>query len=443
MWSLKQFMTMSPRMNSHKPENHYVFLRLILFLIAIRPVIDLHGKYEGSGINAGGMLGFFLVLLILLEFAKFATHLTYGFAFTVLACLSIFLVGCIQLLFVDEKHEVLLSVSRFLVGFTPVLLVPLILQQSPVMQRDIVSKFFKVLLAASAAPFVIAWLQFFGLYPFSYYDYIYGLPFGRPTGGYFQPNSLGRLMVFITILTYIVSYSNKIGNRMKLTIIATAFSTAYISTHRTSILILALVILLFELYNFLFPSKVLAFRKFYLFFLFLLLGYILATLISDRAQQLISPATTERLHYTTELISKSLDHITSYKITDEDYMRGRGLMWQMSLELMQKAPFSTKLTGFGYEPFEPHNDFLRIYVSHGMLGLLSHALVFFVLFVSAWRMVDKFGRTALSVLYLYLFLFSMPLQPTSYPFFMWLFFLCYSFILCQPWRQIVADNASD
>jgi hypothetical protein len=410
------------------------FLRTILFLIAIRPIIDLHGKYEGEGINAGGALGFIVTGMILLEFFAYVRQLSFYMAFIILAALTVLLVGVIHLLVEPNLLDVLVTFSRFFVGFSVLLIIPLLLQQPPDVQLEMMLRFFKILLLASAIPAIIAWLQFLGSYPFSYYDYMFGLPYGRPTGGYSQPNSLGRLLVFVSIVTYIISLTNKIRPTWKVGILAAAFSTACISTHRTSILILALVIVLFELRSLIFLAHRIALRKIYLGMLSLFLVYILATLVSDRVQRLLDPATTERINYTTELVSRSFDHLTAYKITDEDYLRGRGQMWYRTLELMEKAPISAIIAGIGYEPLEAHNDFLRIYMVHGVLGLICYTSIFVILFVSSWRQVDFTGKWALFALYAYLILFSIPLHPTNYPYFMWLFFVSHAFILCQPWK---------
>jgi hypothetical protein len=418
----------------HEMQRESRFLKTILFLIAIRPIIDLHGKYEGEGINAGGVLGFVVASMILMEFFAHIRTWSYQMAFIILAALTVLLVGAIHLLVEPNILDVSVTFSRFFVGFSVLLIIPLLLQQRPEVQLELILRFFKILLLASAIPAIIAWLQFFGLYPFSYYDYIFGLPYGRPTGGYGQPNSLGRLLVFVSVVTYLVSLAKKVKGTQKGVILAAAFSTAYISTHRTSILILAFVIILFELRSFIFSTHRIAFRKIYLGMLSLFLLYIFATLVSDRVQRLIDPATSERINYTTELVSRSLDHLTAYKITDEDYLRGRGQMWYRTLEVMEKAPFTAMIAGIGYEPLEAHNDFLRIYMVHGVLGLISYLSIFLILFVSSWRRVDTTGKWALFALYTYLLLFSIPLHPTNYPYFMWLFFVCHAFIVCQPWK---------
>jgi hypothetical protein len=195
------------------------------------------------------------------------------------------------------------------------------------------------------------------------------------------------------------------------------------------------VILLLELRGLLFSKTIFALRKLYLSVFFLLLAYIFAILIGDRVQRLISPTTTERISTTTELVSRSFDHLTSYKITDEDYLRGRGQMWHRALELMDKAPFSAIIAGIGYEPIEAHNDFIRIYMVHGVVGLICYMSIFVILFVSSWGLLDPAGKLAISALYIYLLLFAIPLHPTNYPYFMWLFFVCHAFIACQPWRH--------
>jgi hypothetical protein len=422
------------QLSVHEIQREYRFLKMILFLIAMRPIIDLHGKYEGEGINAGGVLGFIVACMILVEFFTRVKRWSYQMAFVILAALTVLLVGLIHLLVEPNILDVSVTFSRFFVGFSALLIIPLLQQQRPEVQQELLLLFFKVLLLASTIPAIIAWLQFLGLHPFSYYDYVFGLPYGRPTGGYGQPNSLGRLLVFVSIVTYIVSLTNRIKASARVAILGVAFSTAYISTHRTSILILALMIVLFELRSLLFLTHRLAFRKIYLVMLCLFLVYILATLLSDRVQRLIDPATTERVTYTTELVSKSLDHLLGYRITDEDYLRGRGQMWRMTIELMEKVPFSAIIAGIGHEPIEAHNDFLRIYMVHGVLGLICYMSIFLILFVSSWRRVDSTGKWALLALYVYLLLFSIPLHPTNYPYFMWLFFVCHAFIACQPWR---------
>jgi hypothetical protein len=87
------------------------------------------------------------------------------------------------------------------------------------------------------------------------------------------------------------------------------------------------------------------------------------------------------------------------------------------------------LFGFGYEPWDMHNDLLRAGIVWGLLGavLTISAMIMFYLFTR--RMITKKGRWFLVTIYLILIIFSLTLKPTSYPYYMWLFFFCHMLII--------------
>lgn len=97
--------------------------------------------------------------------------------------------------------------------------------------------------------------------------------------------------------------------------------------------------------------------------------------------------------------------------------------------MWQDATPDIWLFGLGYEPWNTHSDPLRIFVVWGLLGVVLMVLIFVNLWRVARRVIAVEARWMLSVLYVLLGVAALTQKPTSYSYFMWLFFVCVMLIV--------------
>ncbi|MED3883936.1 hypothetical protein [Priestia aryabhattai] len=387
-------------------------LVLCLILIAFRPLIDLSGSYEGSGINLGGMYGIFFSILLILKvlLRLYFKKNTYLFEVFFVVIMIIYLLG---ILHSTVNSSFIVSSSRFIVGFSAIFL--LYFYQE--VKLETLKKIFVVLLLTSSVPIVIAWLQYLGMYPYTYFDYAEGnIIVGRASGGYLQPNSLTRILLFVVLLIYISGNNLVAKIPLKYSIIFLCFMTIVISGHRTSLVIF---VVFFISYEFIFSRNMVKF----LFKSYILIPTIIIFLLiimSDQASPLINYV---NVYYATfaDLLSGNSN------------LRGREDIWGHVMVYLQSNDLSKWLVGIGYPPFEAHNDFLRVILVNGLIGLIIQSLFFIYIYIFVRKRVSSIGKKSLNMIYIYLFIFSMTLQPTEYPYFMWLFSLSLLWVLVyQP-----------
>ncbi|MCP6769069.1 hypothetical protein NL529_29910, partial [Klebsiella pneumoniae] len=79
------------------------------------------------------------------------------------------------------------------------------------------------------------------------------------------------------------------------------------------------------------------------------------------------------------------------------------------------------LTGFGYEPWDMHNDALRLLVVWGIVGVLVTTALLVGLYRFVGARVKRPHRLALAVLFGALVVFGLTQKPLAYPYFLWLF----------------------
>jgi O-antigen ligase len=80
------------------------------------------------------------------------------------------------------------------------------------------------------------------------------------------------------------------------------------------------------------------------------------------------------------------------------------------------------LLGFGYEPWDMHNDLLRVLVVWGIVGVAVTCAVVVGLHRFLRNRIDRSGRLALALLLVTLVVFGLTQKPLAYPYFLWLFF---------------------
>lgn len=393
----------------------------VLALIATRPVIDLFGHYQGGAINAGGVVGIVTTGLILVR----ATMRPFRIArlLTIPIVVWAYLLVSSFIMVAHQGFPELASWARLLVGFSPLLLLPALQGVSPRNRASMLTRTAIVLLLCSLVPVLIAWLQYFGFLEFSYFDYYLGQRIGRPSGGYFQPNSLGRLMVFDVVIVVMLSWKRVLSPRASAIAITAYSATALISTHRTSIVSLVAVLAILLAFEVIRRSGFRLARVALLTFSLVIVTSAIAvfTLVPG------IPTADIRLVETVRVIVDSFSTVSTSSLDDGDFLRGRARIWQATVTLVAESDVSQQLFGQGYEPLEAHNDTLRVLLMHGLVGLAAYAILLGGVFVWAASKTNLQGRACIVAIYTYLILFGITLHPTGYPFFIWMFLFVLAF----------------
>lgn len=381
-----------------------LLLRMLLLCIVTRPLIDLTGKYdEGGLINVGGIYGMiFCMVCYVYAIANMFEKNKAGMQ--VLLHLFMLLILYMIALY-NSSDAYFTSIARFVVGFSAVVLI------LPVKSGQYIELYSKWLLGIAMIPVIIAWLQLFGLYDFSYYDYLASSTVGRPSGGYFQPSSLTRTLLFCIIITYLVV---KAKNYIcKYSLIFMYILTIFISGHRTSLIIAFVIIAMLEV----------------------------TTTLIKRLPTLIVLSTAGLaavIYYLRDKLTVYLDLFLVIFSDSGINFRGREQIWSQSWEIYSQFSSVQKLVGYGYPMIEPHNELLRILLTNGLLGVLIYVVLFGSLFRFVYVRVSKFGRRALSTTFVYFILFGITLEPASYPNYMWLFFFTLTVILNIHKKEVLA-----
>ncbi|WP_191566671.1 hypothetical protein [Metabacillus idriensis] len=389
-------MIIEKNIQTYKTSVSQIFIVILMLMICFRIIIDLTGYLgeESGNLNFGAIYSvLFLCISFLLVVHKWVNK---GVSISDVLIFSIIIGYIIAFIYNGIFPGSSTSLFRFLTGFIAFNL----LFYSDLKGKSI--KYIKLFFILLLVPIIISWLQYIGLYPFTFYDWVNGSEFGRPSGGYFQPSSLTRLLIFGCILIYIIDYSTKFKVHYKLSLLSLLLATCFISGHRTSLLIMLILILFYELHQI---------KKF--------LGFLLKSL------PLIIPIILLATFLLREKIESYLiiySELLNISNNGNLEVRGRGEIWGNAADILSNEYDPIQLIfGYGYPIIEAHNDILRIILVNGIWGLFLNIflLIFVYKFVS--KKVNKPGRIILNGTYIYLFLFSIPLHPTEYPNFLWLF----------------------
>jgi hypothetical protein len=378
-------------------------ISVILGVIAVRPLIDLMGSYDSAAaINTGGVIGLFFFLFLSVRYIL--KHIE-GPHFNRIA-ISFLLIGLLYIInLVSDlnNNQNYVATARFFVGFSPLLMLPYFSAKQNHAYKSLIF-FTKLFLIIIFLPIIIAWLQNFGLYEFSYYDYDSFGRIGRPSGGYFHPSALGRILIFSTLFIYFLSLKDIISIKTKYLSLAILFSSTLISSHRTSIIIAFSIIFFIEYINTL--SK----RIFFIY------------------SSIICASAT--LFYIAIYHNRKFNLLLEgFSFQNGDLFRGRLGIWGYFINYFEQLPFWAKSLGIGHETFEPHNDWLRTVMTIGIVGLIIQILLFFFIYRYLRSCLDHQYYYLLNILFFIFLVFGITLQPSAYPNFMWLFSLsCYILI---------------
>jgi O-antigen ligase len=390
----------------------------IVLLVAIRPIIDLGGHFEGETLNPGGAAN---LLIIALATVALTLHIARGKRWSspsvvlVLAYVALLVTHAVSTAFSEDQFASLVETTRFMSGFAPVAVVIYAWSTRCPSHRSFVVSAFLLFVASTLVPSLVAWLQLAGFVPFTYFDYLDGVRFGRPSGGYYQPSSYGRIGVFLVAYAVTLRGANLLSGRLTAAVVTMALATTIITTHRTSI-VSAAAVLAIGLGGGLLVRQRLR-----------LLPVAFGAVLALAALLGVTGSSTVYERVGSEW-DKIVGRVGALDPTSDAFLRNRGEKWSRSIALFDSAPIATRLMGRGYEVFEPHNDLLRMLMVSGIAGAALYVVLLATVAFTTWRRVDANGRIGVLALNTYLILYAIGLQPTSYPNFMSLFFLGHALV---------------
>ncbi|MTK04754.1 hypothetical protein [Micromonospora sp. CP22] len=410
-----------------------------LVLVAVKPLADI-GEGRGDGLDLGALLtalGAVLMVAALGVFALGSRRLPPRSLLLIGAGIGLLLVLSVaSYLAVDARADLLASFDvrrysiygpaqeatsaipaeamRLVVGFAPLALIGLMLLRPDWFSVRRLALVAGVVVLGAVVHSVLAWLQVAEVIPYSFHFELAGWQkIGRASGGYFHPMSLGRLLMFSVFLVYVLGERMGVPAAVRYGLIGLFFATGVVSLHRFTILCLVLIVAVFELRRV--RTLVTARRRGNVNRRGALVAgggvVVLATLVGTLWG--------EAIWRRAEVV---VTEVGSMDVRSDTFMHGRGAIWNDVAEILGRAPIDVWLFGFGYEPWDMHNDLLRLMIVWGLVGVVVTAAIL----VATYRIVrgraDRSHRTALLVLFAILVIFGLTQKPLAYPYFLWLFF---------------------
>lgn len=251
----------------------------------------------------------------------------------------------------------------------------------------------------------VAWLQFFGIVGTTYQQ----AGVGRPSGLFYHPITLGYLLVAVMVFLAVRSARGGMPRWIALLTASVAYVTIIVTTHRTSFIVGSFVLVAWALLTALRTRRVrLAVVT------AASVGLVLAASIGALTFPSWSGTATRAVAGLSNVITaEDLD------LTSDRFLRGRGQRWMNALSLIESGGTAEWLFGFGYEAVDPHSDYIRLPLVHGVLGSLVVLIGLAAFWVAVLRLADGPSRWWLIILIAAMALFAVTAKPTSYPSFMW------------------------
>ena len=414
-----------------------------LAFLAAKPLLDIIGEDPGANaIDFGTILtmigGAFMVIALVTGSLK-AERLPWSLFLIFAAIAIMLLLSAISYLAISSRDEllepferhrtvifgpfvppatgVLREALRLIVSFAPLALIGVMMRYGKVIADHLLRYTVLAVVGAALIHCLIAWLQVIGIVKYTFYFVMPGVYMGRPSGGYQHPMSLGRLLIFCVFMLY-VSYDRlRLGAIKHYALIAVLFGTTIISTHRLSIICVAMVIALFE------GRRLLALRGQQR----LNRKTVIRSVAGAAALALVTVVIMG--DYLASRIKVMFAAVGSWDVGSDRFLNGRGAVWADTVRAFGESSWDIWLFGFGYEPWDMHNDLARIAVVWGAAGVILTVAMFVILYRFTHSMINARGRLALAILYFVLLSFGLTQKPTSYPYFMWLFLFCHMLII--------------
>lgn len=340
----------------------FTFLRfprqMFLFYILIKPVVD---RFAESGASIGGFsVGYhYIAALIIPTFSLLYVvinrcniflfpHKALLFAFMVLNVFSFILEG-------DYSLEVTGYFIRVIFPLFLFFSIPFILSK-----REHVLKFIRYSAISGIFPCVMIVLQQVGFIAQNREaEALCGSVYARATGGYADAFTVALpIIISIFCLYFLLQYSREKGERSNLYwfLLVVYLICLVFTFHRMTFVVVALVSAIWSLIN----------RRFAV--ILLVSGLIIVSLpvlahfVPNFFSDLII---TERTGGATEI--------------SEQTWHGRGGVWRRYIKIFNENDAFEQLLGIVMAGRAPHNDFLRILITNGVLGLSVYLALLFAL----------------------------------------------------------------
>lgn len=322
--------------------------------------------------------------------------------------------------YVSPNSGILTEALRMITGFAPLLLIAVMVRRQAWFPVSLLRLVAGVVLAGALVHSVIAWLQVAGVVPYSFFFQLPQGFIGRASGGYYHPMSLGRVLIFAVLMLYILRDHLPLNRVARYALIVLFTATGAVSLHRLTLVCLAIIVAAFEVPRL--GQLVRAARG----------GAVSRRTVGVTSAVVLVVAGFAAWQWGAsiwERVVVTFTEVGSLDFRSDEFMHGRGAIWGDVIEVFGKATPDVWLFGFGYEPWDMHNDLIRIAVTWGAVGVVAVLAAFVGLFRFTARQCDRSGRYMLVVLYLTMFVFGLTQKPSSYPYFVWLFLFCHLLIL--------------
>ncbi len=414
-----------------------------LALLAAKPLLDIIGEDPGANaIDFGTILtmigGAFMVTALLTGLLN-TERLPWSLFLIFAAIVIMLLLSVVSYLAISSRDELLelfkrhrtvvfgpfvppatgvaREALRLIVSFAPLALIGVMMRYGKAIADHLLRYTVLAVVGAALIHCLIAWLQVLGIVEYTFYFIMPDVYMGRPSGGYHHPMSLGRLLIFCVFMLYMGYDRLRLGPVKHYALIAVLFGTTVISTHRLSIICVTMVIALFE------GRRLLALRG--------QRRLNRKTVIRSVAGAVALALVTVVImgNHLASRIKVMFAAVGSWDVGSDRFLNGRGAVWIDTVRAFGKSSWDIWLFGFGYEPWDMHNDLARIAVVWGATGVILTVAMLVILYGFTRNLVSARGRWALMILYLVLLGFGLTQKPTSYPYFMWLFLFCHMLIL--------------
>ncbi|MCW3815476.1 hypothetical protein ONA91_13535 [Micromonospora sp. DR5-3] len=405
-----------------------------LALIAVKPLFDLGESKAGDSVDLGvitTVVGALLMLAALAAAVLAGRRLpARALLFMLVALVAMLVISGIAYLAAPARADLLAlfdvrrysiygphleptsaipaEALRLVVGFAPLALLGLMLLQRDWIPQRWLALVAGVVVAGAVVHCVLAWLQVAGVIPYSFYFELPGQKIGRASGGYYHPMSLGRLLMFAVFMIYVLGPRLRVRTAVRYALIALFVATGIVSLHRFTIVCLAVIVAAFEARRLRGWRAGAARRR-------LPLAVVGGAAVVVGLAGALSSATIRNKARVT------LTEVGSLDVRSDTFMHGRGAIWNDVAEILHRSPFDVWLFGFGYEPWDMHNDWLRVLVIWGVVGVGLTLAVLVGLYRLVGARISRAGRLPLVVLFATLVLFGLTQKPLAYPYFLWLF----------------------
>jgi O-antigen ligase len=303
----------------------------------------------------------------------------------------------------DAVMAVATESIRLIAGFVPAALLLGMTKGRPLQKyRQLLRVFvIGVVVHACAAVF-----QYLGILPSTYFQF--GQP--RPSGLYFHPVSLGILINVALLLVLLANARRWVRLPTAVALVIALVALSVISTHRAGLVVTLFILISWPLVRFLSESNVRVNTKWSIG-----IGVVGALLLGVLAVvPQLRVATVSAVQGVVGILS-----VEDFDPTTESFLRGRGQRWSGAIGLIEDAPVAQRMVGYGWQVVDPHSDYLRALLVHGVVGSALLLLGSIAIAFGFAARSDRFGRLFVGLIVLCTLVYAITTKPTTYTFYMW------------------------